>query len=190
MREGFHSNSLYDKGVGRLEVKIAHVRVTLVVLQNNEVRAPKGKFCHRFQYVDHDSQNDTHIMTTGLAPHLPPDLTGVQKSDLERLWSAQNRQLVDVRPTSELSTKIVIDDITNRFILRLHGFLVRFLKKQLPQESPKETNTALQSRLHRQYVRPYQWDGISWLLHLYHCGLGGILAGKCNIQWVTNPVGY
>lgn len=130
--------------MGRLEVKIAHVRVTLVVLQNNEVRAPKGKFCHRFQYVDHDSQNDSHIMTTGLAPHLPPDLTGVQKSDLERLWSAQNRQLVDVRPTSELSTKIVIDDITNRFILRLHGFLVRFLKKQLPQESPNETNPALQ----------------------------------------------
>ena len=27
-------------------------------------------------------------------------------------------------------------------------------------------------------VRTYQWDGVSWLLHLYHCGLGGILAGK------------
>ena len=27
------------------------------------------------------------------------------------------------------------------------------------------------------YVRPYQWDGVSWLLQLYRCGLGGILAG-------------
>ena len=27
-------------------------------------------------------------------------------------------------------------------------------------------------------VRTYQWDGVSWLVHLYHCGLGGILAGK------------
>ena len=26
-------------------------------------------------------------------------------------------------------------------------------------------------------VRPYQWDGVSWLLQLYRCGLGGILAG-------------
>ena len=53
----------------------------------------------------------------------------------------------------------------------------------------KGRNQVDHTRLHRQYVRPYQWDGISWLLHLYHCGLGGILAGKCNIQWVTNPVG-
>ena len=27
-------------------------------------------------------------------------------------------------------------------------------------------------------VRPYQWDGVSWLLQLYRCGLGGVLAGK------------
>lgn len=29
----------------------------------------------------------------------------------------------------------------------------------------------------RVFVRPYQWDGVSWLLQLYRCGLGGILAG-------------
>ena len=33
------------------------------------------------------------------------------------------------------------------------------------------------TQLYRPNVRTYQWDGISWLLHLYHCGLGGILAG-------------
>ena len=27
-------------------------------------------------------------------------------------------------------------------------------------------------------VRPYQWDGVSWLLQLYRCGLGGVLAGN------------
>jgi hypothetical protein len=33
----------------------------------------------------------------------------------------------------------------------------------------------------RVFVRPYQWDGVSWLLQLYRCGLGGILAGgECS----------
>lgn len=33
------------------------------------------------------------------------------------------------------------------------------------------------SRASGVFVRPYQWDGVSWLLQLYRCGLGGILAG-------------
>lgn len=81
---------------------------------------------------------------TNLSPHLPPDLTAVQKSDLERLWSTQNRQLVDVRPTCESMTKIVIEDVTYRFIVRLHSFFVRFLKKQLPHDPSVETSHGMQ----------------------------------------------
>ena len=41
-----------------------------------------------------------------------------------------------------------------------------------------------------QAVRPYQWDGISWLLHLYHCGLGGILAGVLTFMFILNYYNY
>jgi hypothetical protein len=40
----------------------------------------------------------------------------------------------------------------------------------------------------RVFVRSYQWDGVSWLLQLYRCGLGGILAGgECSnlLLWCT-----
>jgi DNA helicase MCM8 len=66
-------------------------------------------------------------MATSSAPS-PPDLTIVQKSDLDRLWSTQTRQLADVRPSSETSNKPVISDHTYRFVIRLHAFFLAFLR--------------------------------------------------------------
>lgn len=41
----------------------------------------------------------------------------------------------------------------------------------------KNTSKIIHPSTSRPFVRTYQWEGVSWLLHLYHCGLGGILAG-------------
>jgi hypothetical protein len=51
---------------------------------------------------------------------------------------------------------------------------------KVPHSTPCVTPGTRQARVDpsRVFVRPYQWDGVSWLLQLYRCGLGGILAGR------------
>jgi DNA helicase MCM8 len=72
---------------------------------------------------------------------LPPaELTQVQKQDLLRIWATQNRQLVDVRTSKELSEKTVIEDHSARFIRRLHGFFRALLKYNLSLRSPNEND--------------------------------------------------
>ena len=64
-------------------------------------------------------------MTNTTTAPSPPDLTTVQKSDLDRLWTTQDRELVDVRPSFE--GKPLIKDHSYRFVLRLHAFFRAFL---------------------------------------------------------------
>lgn len=59
----------------------------------------------------------------------PPDVTAVQKADLHRLWTTQSRELVDVRPSAEANAKVVIQDHSYRFVLRLHDFFRAVLRK-------------------------------------------------------------
>ena len=77
----------------------------------------------------------------------------------------------------------------------LDQFLMSVLREKtnlLPDTKPASSSSSSSSTssreklsglaLNRAYakvsVRPYQWDGVSWLLQLYRCGLGGILAGE------------
>ena len=81
-------------------------------------------------------------MATSASAPSPPDLTAVQKSDLDRLWSTQTSPLVDVRP-SETSAKPPIKDHTYRFVLRLHAFFLAFLRHS---RGTSASNTSNQSQ--------------------------------------------
>jgi DNA replicative helicase MCM subunit Mcm2 (Cdc46/Mcm family) len=78
-------------------------------------------------------------------PPSPSELSKTQKSDLQRLWEVQTRQVVGVRPTSEgaSTTKASIDDgRTIQMMLRLHAFFLAFLKKvEGTRESGEELAT-------------------------------------------------
>ena len=83
----------------------------------------------------------------------PPDITTVQKADLHRLWTTQSRELVDVRPSAEATTKVVIKDHSYRFVLRLHDFFRAILRKARndaigqQHQANNSTNAASQSYL-------------------------------------------
>lgn len=59
------------------------------------------------------------------------DLSTLQKSDLERLWNAQTRQLIDVRTAAEVATKKPsFTEHAYSFIRRLHAFFRDFLRNE------------------------------------------------------------
>jgi hypothetical protein len=63
-------------------------------------------------------------------PPSPPELTEIQKADLQRLWDLQTRANNDVRPTSECGSNkpSLNDSLTFKMIKRLHSFFLTFLK--------------------------------------------------------------
>lgn len=69
-------------------------------------------------------------MSNSLPPS-PPDLTQTQKSDLQRLWEIQTREVKDVRPTSESnsdSKPSLSDGLTCKMMTRLHVFFLSFFE--------------------------------------------------------------
>jgi DNA helicase MCM8 len=73
---------------------------------------------------------------------LIPELSSTQKSDLQRLWEVQTHDIVDVRPSSEATsrTKPVLDDEVMPRIARLHSFFLAFLQRAAEVEQ-HTTNT-------------------------------------------------
>lgn len=70
-------------------------------------------------------------MVESSLPPEPPDLTQAQKVDLSRLWLAQVRQIMDVRPSSEAANlKASLNDHIYRFAVRLHFFFVTAIERK------------------------------------------------------------
>ena len=122
------------------------------------------------------------------------------KIDFSKNDNDSNRDRgTEIDTKREKKTSKLIDNILSRNSLPritdstdpFDQYLLRELANKtnlLPHLSDNETQQndsnsikqieIITTRLYRQNVRTYQWEGISWLVHLYHCGLGGILAGK------------
>ena len=77
-------------------------------------------------------RNKNKFTTMAAIPALHSNLTQTQRRDLARLWITQNRQLVDVRPTTEQMEESKMDDHATAFAARLFAFLLAFLKHNLP----------------------------------------------------------
>jgi len=99
------------------------------------------------------------MASTSSAPS-PADLTTVQKADLHRLWSTQGRALVDVKPFSETSAKLVIKDHSYRFVLRLFVFFRAFLRKACDeakgqQKLQSSSQTCFLKETHTSCLEPF-----------------------------------
>ena len=83
---------------------------------------------------------------------LPPELTQVQRQDLLRIWSTQNRPLVDVRPTIPPNEKI--DEHCQLFIRRLHAFFRALLKRNLSLQNELNDNGETERAHHEPHQPP------------------------------------
>jgi hypothetical protein len=64
----------------------------------------------------------------------PPRLNQVQQQDVLRIWATQNRRLIDVRPSKELSEMTSIEPHTVAFIPRIYGFFRALLKHNMTSD--------------------------------------------------------